>query len=110
MENLLMRYCRLSHGLNKKQVAEKLGLTLRQYAEIETGAVPITPKQATRLAKLYKTKALYFIEASDQLQTLMGCRAMMSILKSDNERLNELLEDGYALIHESKQRQSESYN
>lgn len=102
MENVLMRLCRHTHGMTRKQAARKLGMSLNDYRELETAEATLTPKQARQLSKLYGIGASYFEEAARQLETLHTRAQVIQILKSDNERLNELMQEGYAMIHEAK--------
>ncbi|MBO9565724.1 MAG: helix-turn-helix transcriptional regulator [Niastella sp.] len=110
MYNVLLRFCRIRQGLDKKDIAAKLGIALSDYKQLEAGTSPLNVKQATILAKLYKTKPSYLLDAADQLETLHTRAQIIQILKSDNERLNELMTEGYELIHESKQRAAEQYS
>lgn len=110
MHNVLLRFCRLSKGLTKKQVAYILSISLSDYQQLEAGKRPLEVKHAAMLACLYKTRAIYLLDAADQLETFIARGEIVKILQSENERMNLLMEGGYEVIHQSKQVAAEQYS
>ncbi len=70
MVNFLLRFCKNYHHHTNKTVASTLGISTRQYMDIERGEIFLTHKQAHQLGKLYKMNGSYFYEATRQLELL----------------------------------------
>lgn len=106
MKNVFLRFFREHHGLNKRQVARSLGITSAKYNELETGQRAMTPDHAKALQEMYNTEAYYFMESSRQLELFHAREAIIKTLQAENKKLNQLMEDGYELLHQSKLNQS----
>lgn len=103
MENVLMQVCRETHNFTKRQVARKLGIPATEYYELETSKMAMTPQHAKALEDLYNIKSHYFLEASRQLKLIRTQREIIRQQKDEVKQLNELMEGGYDLVHQSKQ-------
>ena len=103
MENVLMQVCREMHNLSKRQVARKMGIPTTEYYDLETAKSAMTPAQGKALENLYNIKSHYFLEASRQLELLRARNEVIKQQKDDLKRLNDLMEGGYAVVHQSKQ-------
>jgi transcriptional regulator with XRE-family HTH domain len=92
MENILMRFCRETNRYTVKTVAMKLGVSVDDYIEIETGEILLTEEQAKILGKLYNAHTSYFNDEAIQLDLLRTKIEIIKALKSkisSLERLNK---------------------
>jgi transcriptional regulator with XRE-family HTH domain len=103
MENILMQVCREMHNLSKRQVAHKMGILTPEYYELETAKLAMTHEHGKALEAIYNIKSHYFIEASEQIEQIRTLKEIVKQQKDELKRLNELMEGGYELIHQSKQ-------
>src|SRR5580698_7443797 len=87
MENVLMRYCRESKRYTIKTIADKLGIGVGVYKEMEKGEVLLTRKQAELLGELYNTDPSYFYKEAIQLDLLQTRMMIIKILKKENNLL-----------------------
>lgn len=94
MANFLLRFCKNYHHYTNKTVATALGISARQYMNIERGDSLLTHNQPRQLGRLYKMNGRYFYEAARQLDLLQTRVLLIKILKSQNERLEEVLKKG----------------
>lgn len=79
MENILMRFCRESHGYSADTIAARLGISAQQYLDFETGKALLTPKLAKQLGRLYNHRPEYFYAAALQLEELRVCNEMVKL-------------------------------
>ena len=87
MENILMRFCRETNRYTVKTVAAKLGISVDDYIEIETGEILLTEEQAKILGKLYNARTSYFNDEAIQLDLL---RTKIEIIKALKAKINSL--------------------
>lgn len=106
MKNVLLRLCRKTHRMSKGQIACELNITPDQYGELENGVITMTPARAKGLEKLYNIPARYFLESARQLDLLKTREEVIKHLNAENERLNRVMETGYELLHQSRQKAS----
>jgi DNA-binding XRE family transcriptional regulator len=86
-----MKYCRISCRIPPSKVAEKLGIDTCTYKAIERGEILITPKQAKELGKFYNLKPNYIFQEAIQTDLLMTKCAIIRILQSKVQELQEKL-------------------
>ncbi|AEW02358.1 helix-turn-helix domain protein [Niastella koreensis GR20-10] len=91
MKNVLMQVLRETHGYNKKQIADKLGMTPQDYIELETSLVAMTPEQAYQLAAVYNIHQEYFLESSRQLELLLTRNAVVQQQQSEIEHFRQFM-------------------
>jgi transcriptional regulator with XRE-family HTH domain len=87
MENILMRFCRETNRYTVKTVAAKLGISVDDYIEIETGEILLTEEQAKILGKLYNARTSYFNDEAIQLDLL---RTKIEIIKALKSKISSL--------------------
>lgn len=84
-----MRFCRNSHKISPKRVADHLGITIKDYLDIERGNILLTETQARKLGGLFNVRYSYFARAALQLDLLLTREAVINILKRKIEQLEE---------------------
>jgi len=104
MKNILMIYCRQAFHHSLKTIAAHLGISVRQYKELETGKILLTKQQAQQLGKLFKVNGNYFYDAAMQLELLLTQREMIISLKDKNKQLEEQLKKQNGKAHIDRQR------
>lgn len=97
-----MQVCRETHNLTKRQVARKLGIPATDYYDLETAKLAMTPEHGKALEALYNVKSHYFLESSRQLELLRTRNEIIKQQKDELKRINDLMEGGYEVIHQSK--------
>ena len=101
MNNIILVLLRHGKGYRKSQVAVKIGITYGEYIAIENGEQLMTFEIAQKLSELYGIKSKYFYEAASQLDLLI---TRGEVIKLQNSRMQELLNDGSELLHSSTQK------
>ena len=86
-----MQVCRTMHRYTEKQIADKLGMSLRKYIELEMSAVAMTPEQAAQLSAVYYIDAEHFLESSRQLELLFAREEVIRHKESELERLRQFI-------------------
>ncbi|HET6255148.1 MAG TPA: helix-turn-helix transcriptional regulator [Puia sp.] len=91
MQNTLMKYCRISHGLSAASVAPKLGVDACSYKALECGEILMTPEQAKKLGRLYGIRSEYFYQEALQTDLLLAKITLIKILQNKIKELQAKL-------------------
>ena len=91
MSNVVLKLCRETNSYPHSKIAKALGVTVKQYTEMEDGQLLMNRKQSEKLAKLYKMKADYFYTSALQLDCLLVRKEVIGMLKQKNEQLESQL-------------------
>lgn len=89
MENILMRFCRLNNRYTSKKVAAQMGIPADTYRGLERGDILLNEMQARQLGALYNVHYSYFYKEAQQLDLLLTRKAIIKILKCENNLLIE---------------------
>ena len=81
MENILMRFCRLTKRYTPKKVASQMGIPVDTYRGLERGDILLNEKQARQLGALYNVHYSYFYKEAQQLDLLLARKAIIKVLK-----------------------------
>ncbi len=101
MQNILLFFCRRTKHYSQKDVANRLGISIDQYRELESGDVLLTYEQARKLGKLYNAETKYFSQAAQHLDLLLTSQANNKLLKANNDQLKERLKSmGEMILNE----------
>jgi transcriptional regulator with XRE-family HTH domain len=92
MENIIMRFCRENKKYTAKFVAGKLGITVKEYKELEKGVSLLTRKQAKQLGAIYEADSSWFYNEAVQLDLLLTRMAIIKVLKWEKDLLIAQLE------------------
>lgn len=92
MENIIMRFCRENKKYTVKFVAGRLGITMKEYRELEKGVILLTRKQAKQLGDIYEVDYSWFYKEAVQLDLLLTRMAIIKVLKWEKDLLTVQLE------------------
>lgn len=92
MENIIMRFCRENKKYTAKFLAGKLGITVKEYKELEKGISLLTRKQAKQLGAVYEVDYSWFYKEAVQLDLLLTRMAIIKVLKWEKDLLITQLE------------------
>ncbi len=91
MSNIVLTLCRETNRYPQSKIAKTLGITVKQYLEIEDGDVLMNREQSEKLGKLYKMESDYFYTSALQLDCLLVRKEVIRILKWKNDQLESQL-------------------
>ena len=91
MENIVMRYFRETHGHTPTEIAKNIGISLKEYQEIETGQLLLSESQAEQLAQLFNVNKDFLLEAAEQLDLLLARNEIIKIQKEKIDQLQQQL-------------------
>lgn len=83
----LLKHGRESRKLTAQQVAERTGIDVKKYEQIETGDRRIDDTDAELLGTLFKIKPEYLRQNNTQMQLLNAANVLMQM---DKEKITSL--------------------
>jgi plasmid maintenance system antidote protein VapI len=91
MDNVLMRYGRESGKHSLRRIADSLGISVKQYREMEAGKAPISYQQAAQLGQLFGIGTHYLYEASLVMDLLSAKDTVLKLKKKTITKLKREL-------------------
>jgi transcriptional regulator with XRE-family HTH domain len=96
MGNILLQYCRQTNGYSNLKVAGLLGISEKEYMEIEKGIALLDRQQAILLSNLFNIESVYFLKEAVQLELLNSQAELIKVLRGEilrleNENENSML-------------------
>lgn len=88
MQNLLLLHLREQKGITVKEIEQRTGIASVQYTEYEQGTASLSDTDAELLSCLFKVKAGYLKEYSQQLEYFSYCKSMLQL---KDKRIEELV-------------------
>jgi transcriptional regulator with XRE-family HTH domain len=96
MVNTIMQFCRETNQYSYSDIARHLGISVREYIELEEGVQLLSCKHTALLGELYHVNGDYFFSAAMQLENIWikseiirGLRAKIERLQSGEEVNND---------------------
>jgi transcriptional regulator with XRE-family HTH domain len=109
MVNTIMRFCRETNQYSYSHIATYLGVSVKEYIELEEGVQLLSKKHTDLLGELYHVSGDYFFGAAMQLESIFikseiirGLRAEIEKLKSGVPRA--VNEEKYLVVFKNRTR------
>jgi hypothetical protein len=77
MENIVMRYFREIYGYTPVETAHRLGISVDDYLNIETGEQLLSESRAEQLVLLFNLRKGLLLEAAEQLDLLLARKQLL---------------------------------
>ena len=81
-----MQFCRETNQYSYSEIASHLGISIKQYIELEEGVQLLSSKQTELLGELYHVSGDYFFEAAMQLESIWIKSEIIKGLGAEIER------------------------
>jgi len=108
MSNIVLKHCKEIKGYSNPKIANALGVTVKQYAEIESGELIMTREQSETLGKLFDIKPEYVFTAALQLDSLLVRREVIKIQKRKIDQLETQLNRKTKAVPIKKERKAKT--
>lgn len=99
MVNTIMRFCRETNQYSYSQIARHLGISTKEYIELEEGVQLLSRKQSELLGELYHVSGDYFFSAAIQLESIW---IKSEIIKGLRSQIARLMADSPIISNERK--------